>query len=70
MSEDRFNGTGDFHPEKAWSEIRRKDWERKHEAGSKGGGWLALTLIACVLLFVVCAGVFLLRLPELLSNFL
>lgn len=70
MTDDRFKDAGQFHPEKAWSEIRRKDWERKHEAGSRGGGWLALALLACVLLIVVCVGGFLLGLPKLLGNFL
>ncbi len=70
MIEDRFKDTGQFHPERAWSEIRRKDWERKHEAGSRGGGWLALALLACALLIVVCVGGFLLGLPKLLGNFL
>lgn len=70
MNNDRWSGTGSFHPQRAWSEIRRKDWERKHEAGSRGGGWLALALLACALLVVVCVGGFLLGLPKLLGNFL
>lgn len=70
MTDDRFKDAGQFHPQKAWSEIKRKDWERKHEAGSRGGGWIGLGLIGCALLIVVCVGGFLLGLPKLVSNLL
>ncbi|GAB3054053.1 hypothetical protein GCM10027214_16670 [Stenotrophomonas tumulicola] len=68
MTEDRFKGTGEFHPDRAWGEIQRKDWERKHERGSRHGGWLAVAFVGCVLVFVVSAIGFLLGLPQLLRN--
>ena len=52
MSNDRFRGTGEFHPNKAWSEIQRKDWERKNPADLGAKGWV---LVAGVLLAAVLA---------------
>jgi hypothetical protein len=70
MQDDRFKDAGQFHPEKAWSEIRRKDWERKHEAGSRGGGRVAIYLAAGLILLLGGLAVFFFRIPQLLSNLL
>lgn len=70
MSEDRFKGTGEFHPEKAWSEIQRKDWERKHEASGRGGGRVAIYLVAGMILLLGGLAVLFFRVPQLLSNLL
>lgn len=70
MTDDRFKDAGQFHPERAWSEIRRKDWERKHEAGSRGGGRVAIYLVAGLILLLGGLAVFLFRIPQLLSNLL
>jgi hypothetical protein len=70
MNNDRWSGTGSFHPQRAWSEIRRKDWERKHEAGSRGGGRVAIYLVAGLILLLGGLAVFLFRIPQLLSNLL
>ncbi len=70
MTEDRFKDAGEFHPERAWSEIRRKDWERKHEAGGRGGGRIAIYLVAGLLVLLGGLTVFFFRVPQLLSNLL
>lgn len=56
MTDDRFKDAGQFHPEKAWSEIRRKDWERKHEASLGFKGWaLVLGIVASLAVTVIGA---------------
>lgn len=70
MNNDRWSGTGSFHPQRAWSEIRRKDWERKHEAGARGGGRVAIYLVAGLILLLGGLAVFFFRIPQLLSNLL
>lgn len=68
MLDDRFKDAGHFHPDKAWSEIQRKDWERKHEAGGRGGGRVAIYLVAGLILLLCGLAVFFFRIPQLLSN--
>jgi len=59
MQDDRFKDAGQFHPEKAWSEIRRKDWEREHEGGLGVKGWaLVIALLLSIVGTVVCALLF------------
>lgn len=62
MTDDpKWTGSG-YSPTKAWKEIRRKDRERELEAGSRGGGWLALAFVICCVVFVICVISFLSRL--------
>lgn len=59
MLDDRFKDAGHFHPDKAWSEIRRKDWERKHDGALGWKGWgLLIALFLSILGTVVCALLF------------
>lgn len=32
QTEDRFKGTGQFHPDKSWARIQQENWERKASA--------------------------------------
>ena len=70
MNNDRWSGTGSFHPQRAWGEIQRKDWERKHEAGGRGGGRVAMYFVAGLILLLGGLAVFFFRVPQLLSNLL
>lgn len=56
MTDDRFKDTGSFHPDKAWSEIQRKDWERKTEKASRWGGWIAFGGVIALLGVLACIG--------------
>ncbi len=50
MNNDPWSGTGSFHPQRAWSGIWRKDWERKHDGGL---GWKGSSLLIALLLSIV-----------------
>ncbi len=68
MTDDRFKGTGEFHPEKAWNRIETENLDRKTGYSSSRGGLAALGLVVSALTVLICAGIFLFGLPQLLRN--